>query len=173
MYEVDELDSVIELTNIPQSSVGAPIPIVLAGEYDVFLAYYLENISESWDGASVRMVSADTEGEPVAIVKFVDCYSHMFGAPNDEAFQGHPLSERGLKSYGVFEVQNSSWIRKLEKMNSIHPCHDKKSFMEDKKHYVFSFHDTTFECIAKDFEVDVTSGSVKSVIPGLLEKLSD
>jgi len=172
MYEVDDLDSVIELTTAPQSSVGAPIPVVLAGEHDVFLVYYVQNAPEDWDGTSVRMVGADTEGEPVAIIKFVDCYTHMFGAPNDEAFQGHPLSDRGLKPYGVFEVRNSSWLRKLEKMNSVHPYHDKENFMKDRHHYIFSFHDTTFESIANGFEVDVVSGSVKSVIPGLLENFS-
>jgi len=32
-----------------------------------------------------------------------------FGGPNDEALGGHPLYERGLGRYGVYEVFNSSW----------------------------------------------------------------
>ena len=171
MYEVDGLDRVSELNNVPQSSVGAPIPIVLAGEHDVLLTYYLQNTTEGWDGRSVKMVGADSEGEPVAIIKFKNCYAHMFGPPNDEAFQGHPLSDQGLGPYGAFEVHNSSWIRKLEKINSVHHYHSKDRFMESKRHYVFSFHDTTFECIAKDFEVDLSSGSVKSMVSRMLENI--
>jgi len=76
-----------------------------------------------------------------------------------------------LEPYGVFEVQNSSWLRKLEKMNSVHPYHDKERFMENMKHFVFSFHDTTFECIAEGFNVEVASGSVKSMVPRMLESI--
>jgi len=37
MYEVDLKDRVVELEGVPQSSVGAPIPVVLAGEHDVMI----------------------------------------------------------------------------------------------------------------------------------------
>lgn len=172
MYEIDDKDEVIELKNVPQSSVGAPIPVVLAGEFDVLLTYYLQDTPKDWDGTRVRSVSADTEGEPVAVVRFESCYAHMFGPPNDEAFSGHPLAERGLAPYGVFEVKNSSWIRKLERMNAVHPYHDKRSFMETKKHFVFSFHDSTFECVAKSFSVDIFTGSVRSMVPQMLKSMA-
>lgn len=42
MYEADAEDHVVVLKNVPQSSVGAPNPIVLAGEHDVLLTYYLQ-----------------------------------------------------------------------------------------------------------------------------------
>jgi len=169
MYEVDDKDQVIELNDVPQSSVGAPNPVVLAGEHDVLLTYYLEDAPEGWDGTSVRIVGTDTEGEPVAVVKFNQCTAHMSGPPNDETFSGHPLAERGLGPYGVFEIKNSSWLRKLESMNAVHPYHDKDRFLENKKHFVFSFHDTTFECIAEGFTVEVSTGSVKSMVPRMLD----
>ena len=169
MYEVDDKDEVIELNTAPQSSVGAPNPIVLAGEHGVFLAYYTQDNCVGWDGTSVRIVGVDTEGEPVAVVRFRHCSAHMFGPPNDEAFGGHPLADRGLRPYGVFEIKNSSWVRKLEKVNAVHPRHDKHRFMRDKTHFVFSFHDTTFECVAKSFTVEMSTGSVKRVISRKLE----
>ena len=52
----------------------------------------------------------------------------MFGPPNDEAFDGHPLARRGLRPYGAFEVTHSSWIRQLEQMNSVHPHHSPPLF---------------------------------------------
>lgn len=138
MYEIDDQDTVIERKDIPQSCVGAPMPVMIANERKVLIAYYLQNRPENWDGKKVKIMNKDTEGEPIAMVAFKLCYSHMFGLPNDEAFSGHPLSERGLEPYGVFEIQPSSWLRKLETMNSVHYCHSKKHFMAGKKHYVFA-----------------------------------
>jgi len=171
MYEVDDKDKVVELKDLPQSSIGAPIPIVLAGEHDILLTYYLENRAEDWDGTSVRIISPDSDDEPVAIVKFKGCYAHMFGPPNDEAFSGHPLNSRGLQPYGNFKIENSSWIRNLEKMNSVHSNHDKEMFLSELNHFVFSFHDTTFECIAKSFEIQINKGSVIDMIPKMLLEL--
>ena len=172
MYDVDKKDKVIKLNGVPQSSIGAPIPIVLADEHKIFLSYYLQDTPEDWDGTTVRLVDNETDSEAVALVKFDWCYSHMFGPPNDEAFEGHPLSNRGLRPYGAFEVLNSSWLRKLEKMNSVHSYHNKANFMKDKRHYIFSFHDSVFECIAKDFDIEISKGSVKSTMLKVLEALS-
>jgi len=58
------------MTDIPQSSVGAPIPIVLSDELVTVVAFYVQNTPERWDGTWVRVVSADTEGEPVALIRF-------------------------------------------------------------------------------------------------------
>src|SRR5262245_63708733 len=68
-------------------------------------------------------------------------------SPNDEAFAGHPLANRGLMPYGAFVIESSSWIRRLEQMNSAHPCHKPERFWA-RKHYVLTFHDSTFECVA-------------------------
>ncbi len=69
------------------------------------------------------------------------------GAPNEEAIAGHPLSDRGLEPFAAFEIKQSSWIRQLEKLNSVHPYHDRERFLESKRHFVFVFHDSTFECL--------------------------
>jgi hypothetical protein len=163
MYSVDSKDTVVELANVPQSSVGAPCPMLLVGERHLHLAYYLENRSPDWDGTTVRLVGEDTSGEPVGLVEFAHAYAHMFGPPNDEAFHGHPLASRGLGPYRVHEVLASSWIRRLERMNAVHPCHRPEHFAH-YRHFVFAFHDTTFECIAESFKVSVHSGSVAEVL---------
>ena len=163
MYSVDSKDTVIELESVPQSSVGAPCPMILAGEHHLHLAYYLQVRTPNWDGRSVRVVSEHTTGLPVALVDFARPYAHMFGPPNDEAFTGHPLSSRGLEPYSANEVFHSSWIRQLERMNSVHPNHKPEHFA-NCRHFVFAFHDTTFECIAKSFSVSIHSGSVPEVL---------
>lgn len=169
MYQVDGRDEVVELGNVPQSCVGAPEPVVLSDEHRTALAFYLQEPAEEWDGISVTVVSHSSE-RPVAIVEFTPCYDHMFGAPNDEAFQGHPLHERGLHPYGAFEVIDSSWVRQLERMNSVHPYHKPERFWE-RHHYIFAFHDSTFECVADKFQITETFGSMVSIMPQMAERL--
>ena len=110
MYSIDEKDRIVLLEDIPQSSVGAPIPVVLSDELVTIVAFYLQDAPDVWDGTSVRIVSSETEGEPLALIRFSLCYASMFGPPNDEAFEGHPLANRGLRPYGAFVIENSSWI---------------------------------------------------------------
>jgi hypothetical protein len=124
-----------------------------------------------WDGSTARMVDPNDSDEPIAIVVFERCTAHLFGPPNDEAFSGHPLAARGLTPYSTFEVLESSWLRRLERMNSVHPAHDPKSFLEKKRHHVFAFHDSTFECICRGFHVQFAQGSVRSVLPRMVELL--
>lgn len=170
MYQVDEKDKVIELKEIPQSSVGAPLPIILSDEHTILLAYLLENMPENWDGSTIKIVDYETQDEPLAIVKFNRYASFMFGNPNDEAFSGHPLFERGLQPYAVFEIENSSWLRNLEKMNSVHPYHKPENFQK-YKHFVFAFHDSTFECVAESFDISIHEGSLKSALTEMQKKL--
>ncbi|HEY7180664.1 MAG TPA: hypothetical protein VIC84_04555 [Blastocatellia bacterium] len=171
MHSVDEKDRVVPIKDIPQSSIGAPIPVVLSDESVAVVAFYLEDMSDDWDGTSVRMVGKETEGEPLALVKFSICYASMFGPPNDEAFEGHPLASRGLGPYGAFVIENSSWIRRLEQMNSVHLYHNPERFWA-RKHYALSFHDSTFECVADGFIVELHESSVKKILPRMMELLN-
>lgn len=170
MYDVDDKDRLVSLSDVPQSSLGAPIPVIVADEHTVVLAYYLEERPPHWDGSTIRMVSPDTDGEPVAIVRFASSYAHMSGPPNDEAFRGHPLAERGLRPYQAFEVLHSSWIRKLERMNSVHPRHKPERFWE-LHHYVFAFHDSTFECACHGFSLTMIRGSLEAAILQMVKLL--
>jgi hypothetical protein len=163
MYAVDSRDTVVELENVPQSSVGAPCPMILSGEHFLHLAYYLEDVDPQWDGATVGVVSENTQDEPCALVRFVRPIARMFGPPNDEAFSGHPLAKRGLNPYSVFEISDSSWRRTLERMNSVHPYHRPEVYAR-YKHFIFAFHDTVFECIAEGFEFSIHRGSVSGVL---------
>ena len=93
------------------------------------------------------MVSENGTVESAALVRFEFVRAVMFGPPNDEAFSGHPLADRGLPPYGAFEVLESSWIRRLERINAVHPNHRPEHFADDR-HFVLAFHDEVFECVA-------------------------
>jgi len=170
MYSVDDKDEVVKLDTVPKSSVGAPLPIILSDEGKTLLAYLKSDVPDDWDGSSVRIVDHRSEG-PIVMVEFKAVYALMFGPPNDEAFSGHPLYERGLQPYAAFEIVNSSWIRSLEKMNSVHPYHRPEEF-EKRRHFVFAFHDSTFECVTDGFEVSEMRGSMRTIVPVLADKLS-
>lgn len=172
MYTVHDRDRVAELTEVPQSSIGAPLPAVVADEHHVFLAYLVEAREANWDGRTVRVVGPESSDQIVALVTFVGARAHQFGPPNDEAFAGHPLAARGLHPYGVFEVLESSWVRRLEQMNAVHP-HHRRSMFDGLRHFVFAFHDSTFEGVAENFQVEVRGGSLASAVVELTGRLHD
>ena len=163
MYSIDRHDKVVELDDVPQSSVGAPLPFVMSDEHTLLLAYLIQDTPADWDGRTIRILTPTSSGEPIALVQFRGYDAYMFGPPNDEAFHGHPLFKRGLHPYGAFEIRRSSWIRQLERMNSVHPYHKPERYSR-LKHYVFAFHDSTFECVAEAFEVTIHNGSMKEIM---------
>lgn len=150
MYTVDDKDNVVSLEGLPRSDVGAPIPFVFSDEFTTIVTYIMR------DANSPR-------ADDTAFVKFHMCYAHMFGPPNEEAFRGHPLAGRGLKPFGAFRVEHSSWVRQLERMNSVHRYHKPESF-DTLRHYILTFHDSTFECLAESFSVKVVVGPVKFLL---------
>ena len=115
----------------------------------------------------VKLMTADSPGY-VALVEFTRRIAHMFGPPNDETFSSHPLASRGLRPYGVFEVIDSSWIRQLAGMNR---ARQRWSPYDGMRHFIFSFHDSTFECIAKSLAVNLREGSVRDVMFEMMQKL--
>jgi hypothetical protein len=164
MYTVST-DRPRELSSLPQSSIGAPCPMLTADEHSLRIAFYVEEgrLSPQWVNVSVRPESPNDSDSLCAVVSFSLVYAHIFGPPNDEAFSGHPLASRGLEPYAAFEVEQSSWLRALERMNSVHPYHRPEQFAQ-YKHFILSFHDSTFECIAASFEVALCRGSVARVL---------
>ena len=162
MYQVDEHDLVIKVDDVPQPDIGAPLPAVVAAEHKLDLIYIASEPDPDWDGSYANVIGSNSEGQAIVVVRFDRPYAHFFGPPNDEAFEGHPLAARGLTAYAVSEVQNSSWVRALEKMNSVHPDHLPSQFA-DFRHFIFAFHDTTFECVASSYKFTCERGSVSKV----------
>ncbi|HMI91006.1 MAG TPA: hypothetical protein VK509_06560 [Polyangiales bacterium] len=163
MYEVDNRDRVVELGGVPPSDAGAPLPAVVSDELNVLVAYIVERPDPSWDGTYATMVGRETGDQSIAIIRFRSPRAHLFGPPNDEAFSGHPLYARGLRPYSSAEVQASSWIRKLERMNSVHPSHRPERYASDR-HFILAFHDSTFECIAEGFDVQYVHGTMRGAL---------
>ena len=90
-----------------------------------------------------------TDGNRYAVIRFPLCTYFAFGAPNDEALGGHPLARVGLKHYAVHAVYGSALVRELERRNSVHPRHDRTSYLASR-HFVFTFQDNTLECVVPE-----------------------
>ena len=172
MFSQNPKEKVTPLEGFPQSAPGAPCPAVVATENSLAVLFYLHSVDPKWDGTSVRIVDINSVGEPSAIVVFNGPTVHSFGPPNDEAFSGHRLASIGLKPYGAFEVLNSSWIQELEKMNSVHPYHDREHFLADKRHFILTFHDSTFECIAQGYRVEYPVGTIQQILQAHVASLN-
>jgi hypothetical protein len=169
VYTVDGRDRVVELTAVPQSSVGAPLPLVLSDDSTTVLAYLLEDSDPEWDGKTIRPVTPESE-EPAALIRFHLCRALYFGSPNDETLAGHPLYARGLGYYGAYEVLESSWIRALERMDRVHPSHNPARFRQ-LRHFIWAFHDSTFECIAERYDASVHPRPLSSLLPEMQRRL--
>jgi hypothetical protein len=48
-------------------------------------------------------------------------------------------------------------------MNSVHRYHRRDAFA-DHRHFILSFHDSTFECIAKSYAHEVSVGPLNALI---------
>jgi hypothetical protein len=162
MYSVDDKDIVKELNGVPALSVGAPMPLILANEHKLILVYASDESEPDW--GQVDLVNNSPEFElSLALIEFHLPLVHSLGPPNDETLHGHPLANRGLSHYDAFEVLNSSWILGLDGMNSIHPRHNPNRFASFK-HFIFTFHDSTFECIAESFKSAIRHTSMEFVL---------
>lgn len=90
------------------------------------------------DGAVILSYVAGRELTVIATFPF--CRAQYFGASNDKALKKHPLAERGLKPHAAVEVVDSSWVRAVG---------------GGGKHFVFTFRDSIFECIAEDAGIEM------------------
>ena len=93
-------------------------------------------------------ISYVTEDGRFAVIELHLCHYLVYGQPNDESLQGHPLFGIGLDWYTVHRVIDSSLIALLERRNAGHPKHDKEKFLSEKVHYVITFQDATLEFVA-------------------------
>jgi len=98
------------------------------------------------EGQPLRIVYL-TSDERLAIVEFQLCLQLIYGHPNEEVLHGHPLYRRGLRLFSVNRIANSSRLAALERANSVHPFHKAETYLQDKEHYVFTFQDSTLECL--------------------------
>jgi len=152
-------------------STGAPRPHVISSGHKTFLIYYLNEKDPKWNPAALEIIDLQTEDDEITVlVEFIGCYDYKFGGTNDEVLHGHPLSTHGLEAYEAHSIINSKWLENLKKINSVHPCY-RPDLYENYRHFIFTFKDEIFECIAEDYKVDVFKGRIKPIFDEATRRL--
>lgn len=133
--------------------IGAPLPTLLQSDQKTLLFFLLPDANDH-----------------IGKIDFDWCWSTSFGAPSDETFEGHPLHGSGFEPYNAMEVVGSSWISELRKIDSVHRSHDPTAY-GSAKHFIFPFHDTTFECVARSFTVSRVQGKLSDAVKSAVNDL--
>jgi hypothetical protein len=151
---------------------GAPLPQLMVNDDRALLAFLLSEPDPAWDGSYVTIKSPrDDQPQPLGLVEFDGCISAKLGTPNDEVFAGHALDGRGLEAYTAQRVVNSRWLKELEAINSVHRGYEPKRW-RDLNHFIFWFHDSTFECVARSFNVETHRTSMRALLGLMVERLT-
>ncbi len=144
--------------------IGAPLPHLLVNDTHALLMFLVGSIDPAWDGTRVTAKDAASTGaEALALVEFKRCVSAKLGSPNDEVFKGHRLAGKGLEAYSAQVVRNSKWLAEIEENNRVHTGYRPEAWRR-LTHYVFWFHDDTFECIAESFSLEVHTCSFPDLL---------
>lgn len=138
-----EADYVIEL-DLPWSpGGGAPGPRLWLSEREAVLAY--------------RVGPTGLDPDAVAVLRFPRCQFAMFGAPGHNGLFMHPLHRQGLELYGIYEVLSSSfhpgqrqWMTDARGVPRAASPGRPSGSRGSSRHFIITFHDQTFECIADD-----------------------
>lgn len=137
----------LPLKDIPEADMGAPLPFVIASEHSVVqLLYYVAIYDLNTDGKRVNAKVHD-DLETVAELTFENSQAHYFGDPDENSNRSHELFAQFDKSdefYCGFEVLTSRKISqfRLSGYGMARGGH---------RHFIFPFHDSTFEIIAKGY----------------------
>ena len=69
------------------------------------------------------------------------------GSPIGRVPHGSSAIRKGVEFYAAHEVEDSEWLRDLE-TKELHRA--SPGWIRSHRHYVFTFHDETVECLARD-----------------------
>jgi hypothetical protein len=142
--------------------VGAPMPTFVQTDYGAFLLFYLaaETPTRDWSSVNIRDLTRD---RGVAMIQFKWCVAFMWG-PGEERLHTHRLWGKGLGRYGGYVVQHSTWIEGLARLKAQNPNRESEIDWSQFKHYIFTFHDGSFEIVAETFIVRTFVASINEVL---------
>jgi hypothetical protein len=131
-------DQVLLLDSVPHPAADAAEPFIVAADRRVILAYPIAEADFE------RFGPFDPDDDPFCTVLFPDAVFHRLGPPGDVDLEIHPLAMQGLLGLSAHEVVNSSLTAEIAAVASIGPA---------LRHFVITFQDSTFECVASDYTV--------------------
>ena len=166
-----EAKNMLLCEDIPAARGGAPEPFVFSDEHNLEIIYSISPPASERIGGKYEALTEE-DGEDIAALRFTRCLQHKFGYPNEEAISGHPLWSHGLEYCACTELQGSDWLAEITKQNEVHARH-KESMFSSYRHFIFPFHDTTFECLAEGYEVRIYKAWHHQVLQERLKSFSE
>ena len=157
----------IEIKGLFEIDYGAPSPTILSNDNELFIAFYADKESTS-AMLQERNTIYDTG---IVALKFKRYLKYTFGMPSNETIHCHPYSKLGMRSCSFYELRNSDLIKSLQDMEKINEDYDPETW-KMYKHYILTFHDNMFECIAQDFEIREENTSLYNQATVMLNELS-
>lgn len=156
MYKIGDKDSIEKLTDVPIMDVGAPLPIMMRNDSDLVLGYIVSSSSPKPYEKHVEVIKGETGYGRFALIRFWRSIAGVSCLPPEDDIDKHPLSARGLRPYMAVKVNNSSWLHLTKEIYKI----------EDEKmnHFIFTFHDSSFECLARSYWVTVFEGCTEETL---------
>ncbi|KMQ67375.1 hypothetical protein ACM39_13100 [Chryseobacterium sp. FH2] len=163
----NELMELIEIKGLFEMDFGSPSPTILSNDTELFVAFYADKEGSS----TIPQVRNTVYDTGVFALKFKMYLKYTFGLPGEETIQGHPYSKLGLQSYSFYELRNSDLIKSLQEIENVHSEYNPERWKK-YKHFILTFHDNMFECVAQDFEIREENIPLYNQIKVMLNELS-
>lgn len=157
----------VEIKGLFEMDYGSPSPTIISNDSELFIAFYADKKGEASEPKERNLIY-DTG---IFALKFKVYLKYSFGLPGNETIQNHPYSKLGLKSFSFYELKDSNLIKELQNIEKVHPYYDPEQW-KLYKHYILTFHDNMFECIALDFEIREENISIYNQATTMLTELS-
>lgn len=134
-----------EITHLFRIDCGGTCPKVFIDDGKTYVSFFTDLSEEEWK-------SNIDPWQGRILISFENSIYATFGGPSSDTIYGHPYHKYGLSSCGFYQLENSALIQYLENINKVHPYHNSERW-KHYKHFILTFHDDMFECVAVDFQI--------------------
>jgi hypothetical protein len=139
----------IELIGQVYIDNGAPMPLVISNDTELFVTFYgPQHINSDIPVQLDPVVHTGT-----VIIHFDRYLKYAFGMPGNESIFFHRYTKLGLSSFSFFELEDSPMIKELQDIDRQHPYYNGSKW-DNYKHFILTFHDNMFECVAQGFHIE-------------------
>lgn len=144
----------IEIQDQFVMDVGAPCPLLITDNGDLRLIFY----SNDENSKELRQRN-NLHDHGIIELSFKSQSFFSLGPPNDEALEGHPYFELDLNPYSFYELLDSDLIAKISTYGRYHHFYNPNAY-DKYHHYILTFKEQLFECVADGFEVNKYNESI-------------
>lgn len=157
----------IEIKGLFEIDYGSPSPTILSNDSELYLTFYADR-ENAVEIPQQRNTVYDTG---IVVIKFNMYLKYTFGLPGEETVHGHSYNSLGMESFSFYELRNSDFIKSLQEIEKVHPYYNSEKWNK-YKHYILTFHDNMFECIAESFEIREENNSLYNQVSTIFSELS-